>query len=152
MKKYYFLLLISISLVISSCGKDDNTTPDAPSTSVKVYTLSSVSNSKISGKVTFTKNVDGSTTVLLEINGSSTDIHPAFIYLNNAATGGDVAITLEPIDCDCESSSTIVTTLDDGTPITYEQLLKFDGHIKIHQNEEHLEIIITQGNIGANAN
>ncbi len=151
MKKYYFLFLVSMSLIITSCGKDDPSSND-PTTSVKVYPLSSVSNSNISGKVTFTKNEDGSTTVLLEINGSSKDIHPAFIYFNDAATGGEVAITLEPIDCDCESSSTIVTTLDDGTPITYEQLLKFDGHIKIHQNEDHLEIIITQGNIGALAN
>jgi|TARA_R110000796_G_scaffold99457_1_gene207586 hypothetical protein len=151
MKKYYFLLLLSISLVISSCGKDDDNSAD-PSSSVKVFTLSSVSNSKISGKVTFTKNEDGSTTILLEINGSSTDIHPAFIYFGDAGSNGEVAITLEPIDCDCESSSTIITTLDDGTPITYDQLMKFDGHIKIHQNEDHLEIIITEGNIGANAN
>lgn len=151
MKKYFYLFLISISLLISGCNNDDSSS-DSSSTSVKVFTLSSVSNSKITGKVTFKKNEDGSTTVLLEINGSSTDVHPAFIYFNNVATGGEIAITLEPIDCDCESSSTIITTLDDGTPITYEQLLKFDGHIKIHQNEEHLEIIITQGNIGANAN
>lgn len=151
MKKIIYLFLTSISLVISGCNKDDSSS-DSSSTSVKVFTLSSVSNSKITGKVTFKKNEDGSTTVLLEINGSSTDVHPAFIYFNNVATGGEIAITLEPIDCDCESSSTIVTTLDDGTPITYEQLLKFDGHLKIHQNEEHLEIIITQGNIGANAN
>lgn len=151
MKKYFYLFLISISLLISGCNNDDSSS-DSSSTSVKVFTLSSVSNSKITGKVTFKKNEDGSTTVLLEINGSSTDVHPAFIYFNNVATGGEIAITLEPIDCDCESSSTIITTLDDGTPITYEQLLKFDGHIKIHQNEEHLEIIITQGNIGTNAN
>ena len=150
MKKYIYLFLISISLIISVCSKDDSSSKS--STSVKLYTLSSVSNSNISGKVTFKKNEDGSTTVLLEINGSSTDIHPAFIYFNDAATGGEIAITLEPIDCDCESSSTIVTTLDDGTPITYEQLLKFDGHIKIHQNEDHMEIVITEGNIGSNAN
>ncbi|MCM4173788.1 hypothetical protein DHD32_20135 [Arenibacter sp. TNZ] len=150
MKKYIYLFLVSMSLIISGCSKDDSSTKS--STSVKVYTLSPVSNSKISGKVTFKKNEDGSTTILLEINGSSTDIHPAFIYLNNLETGGQVAITLAPIDCDCESSSTVITTLDDGTPITYEQLLKFDGHIKIHQNEDHLEIIITQGNIGANSN
>jgi len=150
MKKYIYLFLVSMSLIISGCSKDDSSTKS--STSVKVYTLSPVSNSKISGKVTFKKNEDGSTTILLEINGSSTDIHPAFIYLNNVETGGQVAITLAPIDCDCESSSTVITTLDDGTPITYEQLLKFDGHIKIHQNEDHLEIIITQGNIGANSN
>ena len=150
MKKYIYLFLASISLIISGCSKDDSSAKS--STSVKLYTLSPVSNSKISGEVTFTKNEDGSTTVLLEINGSSKDVHPAFIYFNNAATGGEVAITLNPIDCDCESSTTIVATLDDGTPITYEQLLKFDGHLKIHQNGDHLEIIITQGNIGANAN
>ena len=150
MKKYIYLFLASISLIISGCSKDDSSAKS--STSVKLYTLSPVSNSKISGKVTFSKNEDGSTTVLLEINGSSKDVHPAFIYFNNAATGGEVAITLNPIDCDCESSTTIVATLDDGTPITYEQLLKFDGHLKIHQNGDHLEIIITQGNIGANAN
>ena len=149
MKKYIYLFLVSISLIISACSKDDSSSKS--STSIKLYTLSAVSNSKISGKVTFTKNEDGTTTVLLEINGSSKDVHPAFIYFNNAETGGEVAITLDPIDCDCESSSTIVATLDDGTPITYEQLLKFDGHLKIHQNEDHLEIVITQGNIGANA-
>jgi len=149
MKKYYFLFLLSFSLVISSCTKEDS--DSNPSTSVKVFTLKPVSNSQISGKVTFTKNEDGSTTVLLEISNSSTDIHPAFINYNNAETGGSVAITLAPIECECEASTTIVTTLDDGTPITYEQLMEFDGHLSIHQNGEHLEIIIVEGNIGSNA-
>jgi len=59
---------------------------------------------------------------------------------------------VQHFDLDLTRTSPIVSTLDNGTPITYEQLLKLDGHIKIHQNDEHLEIIITQGNIGANAN
>lgn len=149
MKKQIYLILTMLALVISGCSKDDN--DGTPNTSVKVFPLSSVSNSNIFGKATFTKNADGSTTILLEINGSSIDVHPAYIYLGNTAEPGAPSITLEVIDCDCESSTTIVTKLDDGTPITYEQLLQYNGHISIHQNAEHMEVILAQGNIGANA-
>ena len=149
MKKQIYLILTMIAFVISGCSKDDGN--DTPNTSVKVFKLNPVSNSDITGKVTFTKNADGSTTVLLEINGSSVDVHPAYIYLGSTANPGEATITLEVIDCDCESSTTIVTALDDGTPITYEQLLKYNGHISIHQNADHLEVILAQGNIGANA-
>lgn len=149
MKKQIYLILTMIAMVVSGCSKDDD--KGTPNTSVKVFTLNSVSNSNINGKATFTKNADGSTTILLEINGSSVDVHPAFIYLGSIENPGAAAITLEIIDCDCESSTTIVTALDDGTPITFEQLLQYNGHISIHQNADHMEIILAQGNIGANA-
>jgi len=149
MKKQIYLILTMVALVVTGCSKDDN--DGTPNTSVKVFPLTSVSNSNITGKATFTKNADGSTTVLLEINGSSVDVHPAFIYLGSTANPGAATITLEVIDCDCESSTTIVTALDDGTPITYEQLVQYNGHISIHQNADHMEIILAQGNIGASA-
>lgn len=150
MKKQIYLILTMLALVISGCSKNDDNS--APNAIVKTFALSSVSNSNISGKATFTKNADGSTTILLEINGSSVDVHPAFIYLGSTANPGAATITLEVIDCDCESSTTIVTTLDDGTPITYEQLIQYNGHISIHQNADHMEVILAQGNIGPNAN
>lgn len=149
MKRQIYLILTMLAFVFSGCSKDES--DGTPNTSVKVFPLSSVSNSSINGKVTFTKNADGSTTVLLEINGSSVDVHPAFIYLGSAENPGAVSITLEVIDCDCESSTTIVTALDDGTPITFEQLLQYNGHISIHQNADHMEVILAQGNIGINA-
>lgn len=148
MKKQFYLILTMLALVISGCSNDDS--DGTPNTSVKVFTLNSVSNSNITGKATFTKNANGSTTILLEINGSSVDVHPAYIYLGTKDNPGAKAITLEIIDCDCESSTTIVTKLDDGTPITFEQLLQFNGHISIHQNADHMEVILAQGNIGSN--
>lgn len=148
MRKQVYLILTMIALVISGCSKDDD--KGTPNTSVKVFPLHSVSNSNINGKATFTKNADGSTTILLEINGSSVDIHPAYIYLGSKENPGAATITLEVIDCDCESSTTTVTALDDGTPITYEQLIQYNGHISIHQNADHMEIILAQGNIGTN--
>lgn len=148
MKNYIYLFLTTVALVLSGCSKDKDSSD--PTASVKAYPLTSVANSNISGKVTFTKNGDGSTTVLLEINGASLDVHPAFIYFGDKNNPGEVAITLDPIDCDCESGSTVIRTMDDGSAISYEQLLQMDAHVSIHQNADHLQVILAQGNIGSN--
>ncbi|MEB8330064.1 hypothetical protein OO009_11920 [Flavobacteriaceae bacterium KMM 6897] len=147
MKKHYYLLIV-LALIITSCTKDSATEVILAK---NVFALSPVSNSNISGNVSFVKYEDGRTEVILQINNSSKDIHPAYIYTKSLAEGGTVALTLAPIECDCEESITVVSKLDNGTPITYEQLINFDGHLKIHQNEEHLELVIAQGNIGINA-
>ena len=148
MKKQYFLFFAVLTLIISSCGKD-NTTEEI--LSKNVFALSPVADSKISGNVSFVKYEDGRTEVILKINNSSEDIHPAYIYANSLTEGGPVALTLAPIECDCEESITVVSKWDNGQAVTYEDLITFDGHLKIHQNKEHLEIVIAQGNIGMNA-
>ncbi|MET7030097.1 hypothetical protein [Sediminicola luteus] len=148
MKKQYFLLIAIFSLLISGCGKDDATEVILAK---NVFALSPVADSNISGNVSFVKYEDGRTEVILQINNSSKDIHPAFIYSNSLAEGGPVALTLAPIECDCEESITVVSKWDNGQAVTYEELINFDGHLKIHQNSDHLEIVIAQGNIGANA-
>ena len=86
------------------------------------------------------------------MNGSSTDQHIGHIHFGNALGGGAVAITLNIIDCDCENSVTLVTKLDDGTHIKYEEIYKNDGYVDIHQSEKELDVIIALGNIGTNAN
>lgn len=148
MKKHYYLFIV-LALIFTNCTKDS---AKDVILAKNVFALSPVSNSNISGNVSFVKYEDGRTEVILQINNSSKDIHPAFIYTKSLeAGGGAIALTLAPIECDCEESITVVSKLDNGTPITYEQLIAFDGHIKIHQNAEHLELVIAQGNIGVNA-
>ncbi|MEJ1222651.1 hypothetical protein [Sediminicola sp. 1XM1-17] len=137
-----------LAIIASGCGKDDATEVILAK---NVFALSPVADSKISGNVSFVKYEDGRTEVILQINNSSEDIHPAFIYANSLAEGGPVALTLAPIECDCEESITVVSKWDNGSPVSYEDLINFDGHLKIHQNKDHLEIVIAQGNIGANA-
>ncbi|MET7030089.1 hypothetical protein [Sediminicola luteus] len=147
MKKHTYLFLALVMVILTGCSKDDNSETSIVS---RVFQLSAVSNSNISGTATFIKKENGLTEVVLQISNSSTDIHPAKIYLNNAVQGGEAAITLAAIECDCEASTTMVSKLDNGTAISYEELVNFNGHIKIHQNENHMEIIIAQGNIGSN--
>ena len=148
MKKQYFLFIAVLTLIISGCGKDNATEAILAK---NVFALSPVADSKISGNVSFVKYEDGRTEVILKINNSSKDIHPAFIYANSLTEGGPVALTLAPIECDCEESITVVSKWDNGQAVTYEDLINFDGHLKIHQNKDHLEIVIAQGNIGMNA-
>jgi hypothetical protein len=62
------------------------------------------------------------------LRGSS---HPAHIHLNTAAEGGDIALTLKPVDGTTRKSTTTFKTLDNGTAITYQQLLNFDD-INVH--------------------
>jgi hypothetical protein len=48
-------------------------------------------------------------------------------------------------------SETTVTALNDGQTITYEQPIDLDGHVNVHFSPTQLEVIVAQGNVGANS-
>ncbi|MDI5896171.1 CHRD domain-containing protein [Flavobacterium algoritolerans] len=117
----------------------------------KTYTLSAVSNNAISGTAKFTKRVSGETLVSISITGTTAGVSsPAHIHLNTAAQGGPIAIDLTNITGATGKSETSVNKLNNGTPITYEELLNFNGYINVHQSANNLATIIAQGNIGSN--
>lgn len=151
-KKFPLLYLFMLSITLAGCSKDSQESSQevsATPTSV-TYQLNSVAKPEVSGKVTFKKIDDATTEVTLQLNGSSTDVHVGHVHLNTALAGGPVAITLKPIECDCENSITIVTKLDNGEPISFEELSNFDGYVDIHQSESEMDVIIALGNIGKN--
>ena len=150
-KAPYFLLFIAL-MILSSCGKDDNIEPTGVNEIIVDqidYNLIAVNNSGITGKATFTRDSNDNTTILIELVNTNTDEHPAYVNFNSAAEGGPIAITLEP--CTCAVSTTVVTQLDDGTPIDFDKLLNLDGHISI-QNSPSNDEIIAVVDIGINAN
>jgi hypothetical protein len=117
----------------------------------KTYSLGSVAVPDISGSATFSNNDDGSITIDLALqNSPAGGQHPAHIHFNTAAEGGGIALTLGVVDGDTGESSVTVTTLDDGTPITYDQLLNFDGYINVHLSADDLSTLVAQGDIGQN--
>ncbi len=107
-----------------------------------------ISNSNISGIATFTQEDNGSTHVLIELEGAFTSENPAFIRFNSAAEGGSVAITLKA--CECAISNTTITQFDNGSPITYEGLLNLNGHITIHTGLGPQAPIAAVADIGSN--
>lgn len=144
-KSSSLLLVIAFAFILGSCKKDDVDTVILQS---KVYQLSAMAGSNITGTATFTEDSDGKTHVLIELDGSNTSEHPAFIRYNSASEGGPIAITLEA--CTCSISDTVVSELDGGASINYDGLLKLDGHISIHESTEEIETIISVANIGVN--
>ena len=148
MKKSLTILILVVTLVFTSCNKDD--AAKAVILQSDEYTIFDVANSGITGKATFTQEDNGSTHVLIELKGAYTIENPAYIRFNSAAEGGTIAITLTA--CACAISNTTITQLDNGSPITYEGLVKLNGHITIHNGVGPQAPIVAVADIGSNAN
>jgi len=150
MKKFSLLVLSVIAFV--GCDSDDDTPIDPPfEGETKEFQLSEISDSGVSGTATFTELEDSSVLLELEVEGAeSGNSHPAHIHFNSAAEGGDIAISLQPVDGETGVSTTEISVLDDGTEIDFEDLVNFDGYINIHKSSEELDMLLAQGDIGEN--
>ena len=146
MKRSLLPLVLTLTLVFTGCKKDDVDTVVLQET---VYQLTTLNDSGVSGTATFTENSDGTTYILIELVGSNTAEHPAYIRYNTFAEGGANAITLK--DCTCLISETVVTKLDGGTAINYDGLLKFNGHVSILASKSD-DTVVAVADIGRNAN
>lgn len=148
------LPIIMGTLLIASCSSDDDGSEppivigELDSTT---YQLNSVANPDIDGTAKVIKNDDNTVTVELDLqNTPSGGMHPAHIHFNTAAEGGDIAITLGTVDGSTGMGTITFSTLDDGTSITYEEILNFDGYINVHASADDLGTLVAQGDIGQN--
>ncbi len=153
LSKNLLSLLIMIPFIFVSCSSDDDGYTNPPPTELnsKIYTLGTEGNFGVSGTAKFIENSD--TTLSIELNLENTPlggVHPAHIHFNTAAEGGSIALSLEAVNGDTGKSTTTFTTLDDGTAITYQTLLDFDGYINVHLSAEELSTLVAQGDIGQN--
>ncbi|MDC6350275.1 CHRD domain-containing protein [Zeaxanthinibacter sp. PT1] len=142
-------------LFVLACNNDDGNDPfeetDPVNLESTTYDLGSVSNPDITGTATFTKNEDNTVTIDLALqNTPDGGQHPAHIHFNTAAEGGDIAVTLGTVDGGSGESSVTISALDDGTAISYDQLLEFDGYINVHLSADELGTLVAQGDIGQN--
>ncbi|WP_369993914.1 hypothetical protein [Winogradskyella sp.] len=146
-----YTLLLFISLTLTNCSLDDDGGGVTVTGESKTYTLVSVDDPNIFGTARFIENTNGSAIVELELIGTpSGGLHPAHIHFNTAAEGGDIAVTLGTVDGTTGFSSVIVSQLDNGTAITYDELLQFDGYINVHLSASDLGTLVAQGDIGEN--
>ncbi|MFH4966884.1 CHRD domain-containing protein [Gaetbulibacter sp. M240] len=149
------VLVLLLSLSLTNCSDDspviDNPQEPQPTGMSKVYALNSVANPSISGTATVLELDDNSIRVDLDLqNTPSGGSHPAHIHVNTAAESGGIAISLEPVDGSTGKSTTVFTALDDGTAISYNGLLDFDGYINVHLSASELSTLVAQGDIGQN--
>ncbi|WP_411895370.1 CHRD domain-containing protein [Winogradskyella sp. A2] len=156
--RHYFTFMVTlfIATTLVSCSTDDDNNTEGPTGpnptgNAKTYTLNQVANSTVSGTATFIEFDDNTVTVELDLqNTPAGGEHPAHIHFNTAAEGGGIAVSLTPVNGGTGESSTNFSTLDDGTAISFDQLLNFNGYINIHLSPTELTTIVAQGDIGQN--
>ena len=145
--------MISGIIFLASCGNDDDMNPDMPmpTGNSKTYDLNAVAVPSIEGSVEFIENDDNSTTITITLqNTPDGGQHPAHIHMNTAAEGGDISLTLGTVDGTTGMGTVTVSALNDGTMITYDQLLAYNGYVNVHLSSSELGTIVAQGDIGQN--
>ena len=139
LKVMIFLTMLTsvILLVAGGCKKDDS------SAQKTTYNLKVKDVLGVSGTVTFTETNSTSTTIDIVLANAPSGTHPANLYMNSAVEDGSVAVQLNPVDANGKSS-TVVSSM------TYNQMIAYDGCIKILQSSTEPGIILAQGDIGGN--
>jgi hypothetical protein len=135
-----FSLILSLFLV-TGCSKDES--DPTPPPRQKSYTLSVADVLGVTGRVTFVETSASLVTVTIVLNNAPTGIHPASLCQNTVVEGGPVVLTLNPVD-QSGSSSTEVTTL------TYDELIDYDGFVRVVESDAQPDIVLAQGDIGGN--
>jgi len=73
--------------------------------------------------------------------------HPAHIHNGSAGSGGGIEYYLSPVDgsdSDARSGKLVNES--------YDTLVGFDGYVNVHESVANLGDVVSQGNVGANAN
>ena len=142
-------MLFTSMIYFTGCSEDDPM-PQLTGDS-KQFALASKSNPAISGTVTFSKRDDNATLITVQLSGTSAGgSHPAHIHASTAAEGGAILLDLIAIDGASGKSETAVKALNDGSLITYDQLISMDGYVNVHFSSSDLGTLIAQGDIGQN--
>lgn len=158
--KYLFILIASFIFAgaMISCGDSSPVSPIDESQfefRQSTYSLNAVSNegevsNGVAATATFQELNDEQTLVTLELDNGSTETgltHTAHIHENDAETGGDIAFFLGPIDGIAGSPGKSEYVVN----ASFDALSNYDGYINIHESNANLGTILSQGNIGANA-
>lgn len=85
--------------------------------------------------------------------GSQNINFPAHLHFGSYDTpDAEMAAMLTPVNGNSLISRTILPQLADGTKLTFEEFLSFDGHIKVHLASEgpDYKVILVAGNVGSN--
>jgi len=150
-KRIWLLMALITVGTLVGCDGDEDEMEITPTSNSKVYILNEASDLPISGDVTFTELSDGSIEATIALTGTPDGgMHPAHIHANTAAEGGDIIVSFNDVDGTTGMSTTIITSLDDGAALTYEELLTIDGYVNVHLSADELGTIVAQGDIGQN--
>ncbi|GJM28527.1 MAG: hypothetical protein DHS20C17_11620 [Cyclobacteriaceae bacterium] len=107
-----------------------------------------------SGSVTIKERVDQGVTIEIAMDPTgSGGSHPAHLHYGTFdVPDAEMAAMLIPVDASTGLSVTTIYMFLDETEISYNQLIDFDGSIKVHLDDgPNKKVVIAATNIGINA-
>ncbi|MCJ7538175.1 MAG: CHRD domain-containing protein, partial [Desulfobacterales bacterium] len=105
-----------------------------------------MSDPAISGSATFAKRDDGQILITIQLTGTQSGAsHPAHIHANSAAETGGIVLDLSDVDGASGKSESLVKALNDGTLLSFDDLLAFNGYINVHLSAAALGTLVAQG-------
>ncbi len=145
--------LFAIACLLSACDRADDVS-DAFTGRQTAYTLASASEYNIQGTATFreTRGGDLQLTVQLE-NTVAGGQHPGHLHYGTVdVPGSEMALMLTPVEGATGTSVTTFNQLADGTPFGFDDLMGFDGSLKVHlDGGANKDVVLAGANIGQNA-
>ena len=132
-------IVIAVSFLIfgSGCKKDEDPARET-SYDLKVQDVLGVT-----GSATFIETSSTQSTITIKLFGAPSGTYSAALYTNTVAEGGAVVVELNPVDASGVSTTSV-------NSLTYNQLIDYDGFIKVFESSSEPEVILAQGDIGGN--
>ncbi|MCX2745288.1 hypothetical protein OO013_15525 [Mangrovivirga sp. M17] len=117
------------------------------------YTMQEVNASGVSGTARFHERAGGHSLLIVDLTGTIEGTeHPSHIHANPAETGGGVTIPLSSVDGTTGMALTTIREDNETNPVSYDDLTtSYDGHINVHLSSAAIDVIVSQANIGVNA-
>lgn len=129
-------MFAAVLLLAGGCGKDDEPARN------KSYDLEVKDVLGVSGEVTFLETSTTSTTINIVLVNAPSGTHPANLYMYSTVEEGAVVQALSPVDASGKSSTVV--------NMTYNELITYDGCIKVLISSSEPTVILAQGDIGGN--
>lgn len=124
------LSVAALVVLLVACAR--GVTPGAVEPNAISYGLDPLEGSGVDGIVTFEEASETETLVTIEVTGlEAGQMYPAHIHEGDHPDG-PIYISLEPVDGDTGTSSTLVTETDAGMDVDYEFLVNYDGYVNVH--------------------
>jgi hypothetical protein len=117
-----------------------------------MYELAAVNSSGVSGTFTLAERMNGNTLAMISLTGTPTDgDHPAHIHNGSVENPGGIVISLSNVDGNTGKSMTHIEKNDAGEEVSYDDLVGFNGHVKVHLSAAELGTVVAAGDFGGNS-
>jgi hypothetical protein len=122
--------------LFSSCTKED--VPAATVVNSKVFALSSVGTAGVFRYRDCSGKSDATLSIELNLKTRLRAVVIPHTYILTPPLKVEILLDIETSRWNNRKSTTTFKTLDNGTAITYQQLLNFDGYINVHLSATNL--------------